>query len=110
MRTDPGSGPGDERRSSLTSVPSRDHCVAGRAAQLQYARLAVAGGVDAVGEQGPGQAAGEIHPEAGAGEAGMADRLVRAGVAAVPAFEPALPAAGAVVVDRRADRLKREGR
>ena len=33
------------------------------------------GRMDPVGEQGPGQAAIEIDPEAGAGEAGMTDRL-----------------------------------
>src|SRR3954468_23969478 len=67
------------------------------------------GGMDSIGEQGPGHAPLEIDPQAGSGEPGMADRLVRACVAAMPAVEAPLPAAGAMSLDARADRLKLEG-
>ena len=99
-----------DRGGELGRIPGGDHRIAGRAAQLHDAGLAMAGRVDAVGEQRPGEAAIEIHPKAGAGEAGMADRLVGAGIAAVPAVEAPLPAAGAVLVHRRADRLEHERR
>ena len=45
----------------------------------------------AVGQQRPGKSTPEIDPHAGAGEAGMADGLVRTGVAAGPAVVTRLP-------------------
>lgn len=59
--------------------------------------------VDTVGQQRPGISALEIDPQAGAGKAGMADRLGGTGRPARPAVKLALPPAGAMLVERGAD-------
>ena len=58
--------------------------------------------MDAIGEQGPGAAAGEIEPEAGAGKAGVPDGVGTAVLAAGPALIGALPAMGAAGAERGA--------
>src|SRR6476620_5434139 len=62
------------------------HEVADGAAERDDAAVEMAGRVDAVGEQRPGAAAGKVDPEARTGEAGVADGLGGALVAARPAL------------------------
>src|SRR5262245_61356695 len=69
--------------------------IAHRAAELHDVAPAVARGVDAVGQQHPGDPALEIDPQAGAGEAGMADRAGARPVAAGPAVMTELEAESA---------------
>ena len=51
--------------------------------------------VDTVGEESPGPAGGEVYPQSGSGETGMADRRGAASVAARPVPVRVLPAVGA---------------
>src|SRR5262245_43714600 len=81
-----------------------------RAAELHDVAPAVARGVDAVGQQHPGDPALEIDPQAGAGEAGMADRAGARPVAAGPAVMAELETQGAGRRYRLADRREALGR
>ena len=68
-----------------------DDQVAHAAAQRVDAGVPMACRMHAVGQQRPGESTSEIDPHAGAGEAGMTDRLVRTGVAAGPSLMSRFP-------------------
>src|ERR1700761_2665783 len=99
-----GEGENKGGGSAICAVERLDHGISRFRPQHEDAAVEMPRRVDAIGEQGPGEAALEIDPQAGAGEAGMADRLWRAGLAARPAGETPFPTAGAVLVEGRADR------
>ena len=85
---------GDCRWEVVLTEESRqltDYQIAYGAAERVDAGVAMARGMHAVGQQRPGQAAREIDPHAGAGEAGVTDGFVGAGVAAGPALVTRLP-------------------
>src|SRR6185312_6109151 len=92
---------GRRPRSIAWSAPV--DAVANGAAQRHDAAVEMPGRMHAVGQQRPGAASGEVDPEACAREAGVADGVLRAIVAARPADIGPLPAMRALVAERRAD-------